>query len=473
MIQKTIAIVGGGISGLAIALRLSQSGYKTIVIEKQKIAGGLAASIPFKECMMDIGPHILLLPKSGQIHDEIIQKIGKKELQEIHWPWASSFTDKGFFDKSYPLFYDILFNFGIKYFVKGTLDIIQNKIKNNFKKSTFNNAEEYFIGTYGSFLYYAWFKPFFSETCQDLKLESVEFAKNIFCPISSKRILNFIQKRIKLRNNPYDPSKQFFNCYPKKGMGSFIEKIIEDIKNQNGQILLDTEIKLIQHSEDKKTITYLSRGIEHILNVDGIVYSTSLPVTLKWFDNIPNEITDEIGKMRAFNSIMTFLLFESPLLFDKWIITIYNKKSKIFRISQQNFLSEIISPKNTTLLCVEIKTNQDMLTNNDDEILEIILNEFKEMNILKNQKIIESKTIRFSNIYPMNTSHNANTEKIIEFITSFKNEYIINTVIDAGRLASTRQENDENKVDPKATGVYKALLNADILTKQIQNEIKQ
>lgn len=174
--KKTIAVIGSGVSGLSIALRLSQKGFKVIIFEKQKNIGGISSSIPFNGSKMDIGPHILILPKSGKIYNEIVGKIGKSNLVGVYWPWAKSYTVRGFFHKSYPLFYDIILNFGIKYFLKGSTDILTNKIKNSISKSKFKNAEEYFIGTYGEFLYQNWFKPYFSESCNNLKFESVEFA---------------------------------------------------------------------------------------------------------------------------------------------------------------------------------------------------------------------------------------------------------------------------------------------------------
>lgn len=474
MTKKTIAIIGGGISGIAIALRLSEKGYKVILLERQKIAGGLAASIPYKGCMIDIGPHILLLPKSGKIHDEIVNMMGKSNLQEIHWPWAESYTARGIFRKSYPLFYDVLFNFGIIYFVKGILDIISNSIKNSISRPTFKNAEEYFLGTYGKFLYNSWFKPFFAETYQDLQSESMDFAKSIFHPITLQRIIGFIKKRINLMKNPYNPSKEFFNCYPKNGMGSFIKKMVDAIIKNNGDTLLGAEIKSIEHSNETKSLTYTLDEKDYRIEVAGIIYSIPLPITLQWFDNMPNEINNEIQKLKTFNSIMIFLIIESPLLFNKWIITVYDQKSVIFRISQQSYLSKNISPNGTTLLCIELKTtsNNKLETFDDAHLLELVKKDLKRIKVLQTQKIIESKIIRLPNIYPMNTSNTADTDRIIEYITSFKNEYVINTVIDAGRLASTRQENDESKLDPRATGVYRALLNADALTKRILNEIK-
>ncbi len=48
--KKTWAIIGGGILGMTLALRLSQKGYKVTIFESAEKAGGLTSS-----WQMDVG----------------------------------------------------------------------------------------------------------------------------------------------------------------------------------------------------------------------------------------------------------------------------------------------------------------------------------------------------------------------------------------------------------------------------------
>ena len=43
--MKKIVVIGGGITGLSIAWKLSEKGYEVKVIEMDKFIGGLARSI--------------------------------------------------------------------------------------------------------------------------------------------------------------------------------------------------------------------------------------------------------------------------------------------------------------------------------------------------------------------------------------------------------------------------------------------
>ena len=55
--MKKIIVIGGGISGLSSAWKLSEKGYKVDVVESDISIGGLAKSIKIENYYFDIGPH--------------------------------------------------------------------------------------------------------------------------------------------------------------------------------------------------------------------------------------------------------------------------------------------------------------------------------------------------------------------------------------------------------------------------------
>ena len=68
--KKTI-IIGGGITGLSVAWKLSEKGYQVTVIESDKIIGGLARSIKIENYFFDIGPHSFFSEDK-----EVFKKVG-------------------------------------------------------------------------------------------------------------------------------------------------------------------------------------------------------------------------------------------------------------------------------------------------------------------------------------------------------------------------------------------------------------
>jgi protoporphyrinogen oxidase len=55
--MKKIVVIGAGITGLSVAWKLSEKGYKVKIIEMDKFIGGLARSIKMGNYFLDIGPH--------------------------------------------------------------------------------------------------------------------------------------------------------------------------------------------------------------------------------------------------------------------------------------------------------------------------------------------------------------------------------------------------------------------------------
>lgn len=70
-----IAIVGAGLSGIASAIRLAKEGYKVVVYEKNKTAGGKIEELRVNGYRFDTGASILTLP---ELIEELYQLAGEK-----------------------------------------------------------------------------------------------------------------------------------------------------------------------------------------------------------------------------------------------------------------------------------------------------------------------------------------------------------------------------------------------------------
>ena len=57
--NKHNVIVGAGLTGLSSGYRLTLGHEECILLEKEPIIGGQARSFPFRDCIFDLGPHVL------------------------------------------------------------------------------------------------------------------------------------------------------------------------------------------------------------------------------------------------------------------------------------------------------------------------------------------------------------------------------------------------------------------------------
>ena len=81
--DKTVAVIGGGLAGLAAALRLADAGYRSIVIESRRMLGGRATSYvdPRNDEVIDNCQHVLLGCCTNLI--DFYDRLGV--LDEIQW----------------------------------------------------------------------------------------------------------------------------------------------------------------------------------------------------------------------------------------------------------------------------------------------------------------------------------------------------------------------------------------------------
>jgi len=74
-----VAVIGGGLGGLAAAARLARAGLEVTVFEQNPAVGGKAAELRIAGCRFDTGPSLLTMP---QVVDDLFTDLG--ERREAH-----------------------------------------------------------------------------------------------------------------------------------------------------------------------------------------------------------------------------------------------------------------------------------------------------------------------------------------------------------------------------------------------------
>jgi len=76
-----VAIVGGGIAGMATAGRLQARGFSTIVLEAHGQPGGCAGFYRRKGFAFDVGATTLVDFEAGGVGGELLQHIGMSPIE--------------------------------------------------------------------------------------------------------------------------------------------------------------------------------------------------------------------------------------------------------------------------------------------------------------------------------------------------------------------------------------------------------
>jgi len=468
---KTVVVIGGGLSGLASSLELCKQGYKTIMLEKQNFAGGLATSIPYKGYNLDIGPHFMALPRESEITNEILDLMGTDNTIKLPDDIFSKFYKTNFNGRlytGYPPLIEVIFKTTKRFLVLSLWDFFIAKCRNCFSKGNYDNAEKYLISTYGNFLYKIWFKPYLYRKYPG-KEPPLDQVMKKFPPLTFSKILRSMKKSEK-KSEIQSVEKEESNliCYFKGGMGTLIHRVQEEIQERGGEIKLGVDIKSIEHKGDSKTIIFNKNDKQEKINADMIVYCMPLNIALQWFDGGTKRITQST-KTNSLNTIIIFLLIDTPRLYDSWVVNFYDTNLSFFRIAQQNFLSESVAPKGKSALSVEIKSyEQDPLWNmNDDSIFSRVKSDLEKIKILNGEKIDGFKILKFKNLarnYELNKDFS--TKPLDEFINSFENEYPVGTESDSGLLAGSTEQSPQTIT--YGAGMYMAFVKAKNLLRNIE-----
>ncbi len=469
---KSVVVIGGGVSGLASSLELCKHGYKTIILEKQNFIGGLATSIPYRGYNLDIGPHFMALPKESEITDEILDLMGTEKTIKLPDDIFSNFYKTNFNGRlytGYPSLMEVIFKTTRRFLVLSLWDFFIAKCKNIFIKSKYDNAEKYLISTYGNFLYKIWFKPYLYYKYPGTEPPLDQVMKK-FPTLTLLKILQSMKKpQKKLEKHNDEKEEDNLICYFKGGMGTLINRVQEEIQKYGGEINLGVDIKSIEHAGTSKTIIFNKNDKQEKINADMIVYCIPLNIALQWFDDGTKRIIQSTKKTNSYNTIILFLLIDTPRLYDSWVVNFYDTDLSFFRIAQQNFLSESVAPKGKSLLSVEIKSSeQDPLWNmDDDSIFTRVKSDLEKIKILNGQKIDGFKILKFKNLarnYELNKDFS--TKPLNEFINSFENEYPVGTESDSGLLAGSTEQSPQKIA--YGAGMYMAFFKAKNLLRNIE-----
>jgi len=463
--KQSVAIIGAGITGLPIALEFCKQNFQVTVLEKNHFVGGVATSILNNGYVIDIGPHYVTLPNESDITDEINELLGKENI--IILPSSIRNSRKAFFrNKMWDEFPSIgqlvkslnftsKINFGIEFFIIKILSCL-----GKYKGET---TENYLVSNYGRFLYNNWFQPYYDNLYHNVDIPK-KHVENKFPPLTFQKMLKLFKKTKKTKNPISINSPKYFNCYFKGGMISLIQSIKEKIENKGGKIITNANIKEIYH-EGKKKIIFSVDELQQEIDVDLIIYAMPLTIAKKWF----NTKLQQKEETSSLNSIMVFLFIDKKLVFNNWIIDVFDKKINSWRISQQSYLSNSIAPKNKSLLNIEIRAkDEDSIWKlNDEDVYKIVCRELEQLKILNLEKIEGYKIIKLRNVYPVNIKNNSEKE-IKNLINSFENEYAFGIEIDSVTLHKDDEDNELENM-PRLGGIFGAMRNAKNLVHKITN----
>ena len=433
--KKTI-VIGGGITGLSVAWKLSEKGYKVKVIEMDKFIGGLARSIRMGNYFFDIGPHAFTT-KDEEVFEKVMDLFKNEADQMLYTKRTVKMMFRGKY-VDYPLSVKVLFQMGIIPAIMCSLSFAKSKIRTSIysllgKKTQNQNLtiKQWAIDSFGKYLYLNFFKPY---TEQFWKIETSELSHRVI-PASTKtdfaKALKhaLINKYLELsKREPGELSlverESLPRYYPKKGFGEIVNKVGKQIKSNGGEIYTSQEVdKIILNSENSFDV----KTKDETFSGDFVVSTIPINhVASKIYPMLEENIIKSTKKLENLSLILIYLITKKQNILG--CLNCYFVDKPYNRISEMNFFSESLSPQDENILAVEISCHHEskMWKNSNEKIFSMCIQGLEKDNFLKKTEVINYKVIKVPNVYPIyRKDYDVHLKETQECFKKIKNFYSI------------------------------------------------
>jgi protoporphyrinogen oxidase len=432
--MKKIVVIGGGVTGLSVAWKLSEKGYEVKVIEMDKFIGGLARSIKIENYFFDIGPHSFF-SEDKEVFKKVMD-LFKGEPGEI--PYSKRIVKMMFRGKyvDYPLSAkSVLFQMGILSPILSSLSYAKSYIRTSIysllgKKTQNQNLtiKQWAIDSFGKYLYLNFFKPY---TEQFWKIETSELSHRV---IPSSKKMDFARTLKHALINKYlelskrEPGKLSLvereslpSYYPKKGYGEIANRISKQIKSNGGEIHTSQEVNEIvlnsENSFDVKTKDKTFSG-------DFVISTIPLNRVISKIKPLhETNIIQSAKKLEYLSLVLLYLIINKKNVLNCQYCYFVDKPYN--RITDMNSFSESSSPQGENIFAVEISCHYEskMWKSSDEEIFLMCIQGLEKDNFLKKADVINYKVIKVPSVYPIYRKdyeiHLRETEKYFAKIKNF------------------------------------------------------
>lgn len=397
--EKTVVILGGGLTGLSAGYELSQNGYRVTVLEKEEQIGGLASSIDFKDCRFDFGPHAFS-SKNQELYNWYKEKV-QNQVYFLEKNVQIKFQGTFFHYPLRPL--NVLGKLRPVQLVKCVVSFVTNKFRKQIADVMIQSAEDLYISLYGKELYKLFFKTYTEKVWgfSPAKL-SAHFLRHRLPNLNLTQMIwnalyRMIWKKRALQSNADYTLKAM---YAKAGSIAVPRVLADRILRSGSEVLTDASVDTIHWVNGQITgIDYKSAG--QVKNIQADWYINTIPIT-SFFRKLsppPNSEVVQFQDRVRYRSILIFcIIVKKPQLMQQQAIYYYDRF--FTRIGYMNSYSPDIVPEGKSAITVEVTCFQgdDIWNAPEDELFERVLEDLMIEDVIMARDEIEDYTV-WRNVY--------------------------------------------------------------------------
>lgn len=373
MVDRSVIILGAGMSGLVVAYEFAKLGTPVRVLERLSTPGGLARTLRFEDYYIDAGPHLFHTssPEIIAYWQELFPGVFRTPAL-----YGKNFIEGNFYD--YPLTEETLKQFPPELYerIKSELTHVDRG-----RLSETQNYHDYMTELAGP-------------TLQKIFYE--EYPEKLWGIPTKELSANWAPQRIEIRKEKKPFHAGQWSGVAKNGCGDTMEILAKKIIDLGG--VIDYEVNITGLTSALDRVSKISTNIGDInLGPDDLVVST-LPITVN------SSFLDIPCNLGYRNVRLVAIATTGPDPFPQDADWLYFKDKDIIfhRAGLQTRFSSAGIPSGWNILCCEIAyTAGDVISKmTDDQLSERVINDLEKLNFIRKSEVVKIHNINLGPLYP-------------------------------------------------------------------------
>lgn len=414
-----VIILGAGVSGLSLALRLSSQGVKVFVLESNKTIGGLAGTLREDSYCMDVGPHSLFSDDT-EILNTILRLFDNTLIAK---PRQVKFYYKGKY-LDYPLTANsVLFQMGLWSGMRAGLSFMKGKIftkKHKPPEGEEETVEDWAIGSFGKHLYKTFFKPY---TEQFWKVPCTELSSRTIPTHTRMSFINTLRLLFQRSSSKFDSSlierEMLPTYYPDSGFAEIPERIAKAAEEKGAQI--HTECRAVRVDEllgAGTRVLYKFNGQQKEIEGSHVVSTIPLTQFIKMLNPpAPSEVLASAERLEYRALTALGIVTEKQNILNCSYIYVLDRPYN--RISEMNEFSSATSPDEENIIMIEIPCLRDSTawTAPKEKLFDMCIGSLAEDGILGQGDAKQLLMTRVPYAYPIyRKDYAVNLKRLLDYV---------------------------------------------------------
>ncbi len=437
--EPPIVVIGAGPAGLTAALEICKRGGKVVVLESDKVVGGISRTVEIDGWRFDIGGHRFFskVERVERLWHEILDDndfLLRPRMSRIYF-------DGKFYD--YPLKAgNALRNMG---FIQASLSVLSYAKSQIFPPKDQTNYENWLVARFGWRLYRRFFKTYTEKVWGvSVKEMPADWAAQRIKTLSlGKAIINSLLPN---RNQKSVTSliEEFY--YPKYGPGMMWERCSKLVEDLGGEIQLNNKVSSIVTKDGRAVeVKGISeKGDEVTFPASHVISTMPIRELVDCLEELPLDAV-RAGHDLSYRDFLTVALVvpEDKAFPDNWIY-IHSPDVNVGRIQNFGSWSPYLVKDGSTCLGLEyfVFEGDELWEMDDDRLIEMGRDELASLGLVEPSYVSQGYVFRMKKAYPYyDYSYQDNVEIVVHGI-----DQIANNLHLVGRNGMHRYNNQDHSM---------------------------